>query len=283
MTELRQTHVEEQVKKENLNDAEAALLLAQTLEFNGLPLLQSPSKIGLPSQEEDSFLPPLPNFLEDILSPVSDFQTVNRLGEAAVTTEEDNGLPKPGTLEHTVTLGLFKIQQGLNRFARNPQSLLTEVGQLGYSLISGQPVADQKIGELPSTSLSSLDVNPTNVALGVLATGAIGTVMYSYLTNSALPSNLATAIRRNDLVVAASDILGLEERVEPPDQLWAWDYYDDRDADYRYNGLYPPLPQYPDMDYRELIPYGRHHYQTQFSPSRYISSKAQEMTDSAIR
>ena len=105
-----QTHVEEQVKKENLNDAEAAQLLAQTLEFNGLPQLQSPSKIGLPSQEEDSsFLPPLPNFLEDILSPGSDFQTVNRLGEAAVTDEEDNGLPKPGTLEHTVTLGLFKI------------------------------------------------------------------------------------------------------------------------------------------------------------------------------
>ena len=274
--------MEEQVKKENLNDAEAALLLAQTLEFNGLPLVQSPSKIGLPSQEDSSFLPPLPTFLEDILSPGSDFQTVNRLGEAAATGEEDtSGLPKPGTLEHAVTLGLFKIQQGINRFARNPQSLLTEAGQLGYSLISGQPVADQKIGELPSTSLSSVNLNPTNVALGVLATGAIGTVMYSYLTNSGLPTNLATAIRRNDLVVAASDILGLEEVVEAPDQLWAWDYYDDRDADYRYNGLYPPLPQYPDMDYRELIPYGRHHYQTQFSPSRYISS--QEMTDSAIR
>ena len=277
--------MEEQVLKENLNESEAALLLAQTLEFNGLPLvqsLQSPSKIGLPSQEESSFLPPLPTFLEDILSPGSDFQTVNRLGEAAATGGEDtSGLPKPGTLEHTVTLGLFKIQQGINRFARNPQSLLTEVGQLGYSLISGQPVADQKIGELPSTSLSSVNLNPTNVALGVLATGAIGTVMYSYLTNSGLPTNLATAIRRNDLVVAASDILGLEEVVEAPDQLWAWDYYDDRDADYRYNGLYPPLPQYPDMDYRELIPYGRHHYQTQFSPSRYISS--QENTDSAIR
>ena len=121
--------MEEQVKKENLNDAEAALLLAQTLEFNGLPLLQSPSKIGLPSQEEESsFLPPLPTFLEDILSPGPGFQTVNRLGEAAATVEEDNGLPTPGTLEHAVTLGLFKIQQGINRFARNPQSLLTEVG-----------------------------------------------------------------------------------------------------------------------------------------------------------
>ena len=82
MNSCCQTHVEEQAKKENLNEAQAALLLAQTLEFNGLPQLQSPSKIGLPSQTE-SFLPPLPNFLEQFLSPGADFQTVDRLGEAA--------------------------------------------------------------------------------------------------------------------------------------------------------------------------------------------------------
>ena len=110
-----------------------------------------------------------------------------------------------------------------------------------------------------------------SVALGVLATGAIGSVMYSYFTNSALATgaaSIASAIRRNDLVVAASDILGLEERVEPPEQLWIYDYYDDTDADYRYNGLYPPLPQYPDIDYREELPYGPYHYQTQFSDGR---------------
>lgn len=150
-----------------------------------------------------------------------------------------------------------------------------QVSQLGYSLISGQPVADQKIGEIPSipasTSFSEVNVSPTNVALGVLATGAIGSVMYSYFTNSALATgaaSIASAIRRNDLVVAASDILGLEERVEPPEQLWIYDYYDDTDADYRYNGLYPPLPQYPDIDYREELPYGPYHYQTQFSDGR---------------
>ena len=120
--------MEEQVQKENLNEAQAELLLAQTLEYNGLPQLQSPSKIGLIG-EESSFLPPLPNFLENIFSPGSDFDTVNRLGEAADTGQEESysGLPQPGTVEHSLKLGLFKLQQGLNRFARDPQSVLTEV------------------------------------------------------------------------------------------------------------------------------------------------------------
>lgn len=160
---------------------------------------------------------------------------------------------------------------------------MLQVGQLGYSLISGQPVADQKIGEIPSTtSISPVTVSPTNLALGVLATGAIGSVMYSYLTNSALATgaaSLATAIRRNDLVVAASDILGLEQRVEAPEQLWTYDYYDDSDADYRYNGLYPPLPQYPDIDYRELLPFGRNHYQTQFSAGQQVQRTTETSTE----
>ena len=50
------------------------------------------------------------------------------------------GLPKPGTLEHTVTLGLFRLQQGLNQAAlklqAGPESLLQE----GYSLLTGQQV-----------------------------------------------------------------------------------------------------------------------------------------------
>ena len=159
---------------------------------------------------------------------------------------------------------------------------VVQVGQLGYSLISGQPVADQKIGEIPSaTSISPVSVSPANLALGVLATGAIGSVMYSYLATGA--AGLASAIRRNDLVVAASDILGLEQRVEAPEELWTYDYYDDSDADYRYNGLYPPLPQYPDIDYRELLPFGRNHYQTQFSAGQEVQRTAETSTEKFIR
>ena len=89
------------------------------------------------------------------------------------------GLPRPGTLEHTVTLGLFRLQQGLNQAAlklqAGPESLLQE----GYSLLTGQTVATDKIGQpaadtAPSVSYSTLtNVNPTSVALGVLATGNI--------------------------------------------------------------------------------------------------------------
>ena len=77
-----------------------------------------------------------------------------------------------------MTLGLFRLQQGLNQAAlklqAGPESLLQE----GYSLLTGQTVATDKIGQAADTSgqasvsYSTLtNVNPTSVALGVLATG----------------------------------------------------------------------------------------------------------------
>ena len=89
-----------------------------------------------------------------------------------------SGLPTPGTLEHTVTLGLFRLQQGLTQLGlklqAGPESLLQE----GLGLITGQPAATDKIGQAAGTagaspvSYSTLtNVNPTSVALGVLATG----------------------------------------------------------------------------------------------------------------
>ena len=144
-----QDHVAEQAKEQNLNEAQTALLLAETLEYNGLPLINSnPDRIGLlqPSQSE-SFLPSLQSLiggLSELVSPGPGFNTVNRQGEPADTGDTDeasSGLPTPGTLEHTVTLGLFRLSQGINQLAvklSQPESLLTEVGQYGYSLISGE-------------------------------------------------------------------------------------------------------------------------------------------------
>ena len=206
-----------------------------------------------------------------------------------IEDESIAGLPKPGTLEHTVKLGFFKLQQGINQFASKlfqPESLLTDVGQYGYSLLTGQPVADDKIGTAAaadSVTYSSLtSVNPTNVALGVLATGqsfknirvhcslllpsntflqifgtlfcikmaksisfnvsgALGSVVYSALTSGNLATSAASlatgavsAIRRNDLVVAASDMLGIDDDPDPSQVTWVYDYYTDYDADYRY-------------------------------------------------
>lgn len=106
-------------------------------------------------------------------------QTAYYLNTSYTSDTDDSrpgGLPRPGTLEHTVTLGLFRLQQGLNQAAlklqEGPESLLQE----GYSLLTGQTVATDKIGQAadtaPSVSYSTLtNVNPTSVALGVLATG----------------------------------------------------------------------------------------------------------------
>ena len=119
--------------------------------------------------------------------------------------------------------------------------------QYGYSLLTGQPVADDKIGTaVDSVTYSSLtSVNPTNVALGVLATGALGSVVYSALTSGNLATSAASlatgavsAIRRNDLVVAASDMLGIDDNnnvleQDPGQVTWVYDYYSDYDADYR--------------------------------------------------
>ena len=173
----------QQAIQQNLNDAQKALLLAQTLEYNGLPqIVSSPNKIGLAGSQSDSLIPSIDTLiggLGQLVSPGPGFDTVNRLGEAAVVDEEDeqtSGLPKPGTIQHAVTLGAFRLQQGLNQLAQKlsqPESLLSEVGQFGYSLLTGQPVADNKIGQAAdSVSYSSIsNINPTSVALGVLATG----------------------------------------------------------------------------------------------------------------
>ena len=108
------------------------------------------------------------------MSPGPGFDTVNRLGEVADDTEDDgSGLPKPGTLQHTFTLGVFRLQQALNQLVSSPDSFLAD----GISLFSGQPAADNKIGQAAGTSpvsySSITSLSPTNVALGVLATGKI--------------------------------------------------------------------------------------------------------------
>jgi len=165
------------------------------------------------------------------------------------------------------------------------------VGQYGYSLLTGQPVADNKIGTAAADSVtySSLtSVNPTNVALGVLATGALGSVVYSALTSGNLATSAASlatgavsAIRRNDLVVAASDMLGIDDDPDPSQVTWVYDYYTDYDADYRYNGLHAPLPQYQDMDYREY-PGGRHYYQTLFTSNHEMEDRMETSDSMAI-
>ena len=132
-------------------------------------------------------------------------------------------------------------------------------------------------------------------------------MVYSALTSgsglasgaASLASGALTSIRRNDLVTAASELLGAAESSHVTGVKWVFDYYDDWDADYRcgynwhsslssvmcrYNGLGVPAARFPDLDYREA-PGGRLHYQTQFGlrDEEELSSREAEAQESAIR
>ena len=65
-------------------------------------------------------------------------------------------------------------------------------------------------------------------------------MVYSALTSgsglasgaASLASGALTSIRRNDLVTAASELLGAAESSHETGVKWVFDYYDDWDADY---------------------------------------------------
>ena len=75
----------------------------------------------------------------------------------------------------------------------------------------------------------------------IILSGALGTVVYSALTSgsglasgaASLASGALTSIRRNDLVSAASELLGTAQSSHETGVKWVYDYYDDWDADYR--------------------------------------------------
>ena len=91
------------------------------------------------------------------------------------------GLPRPGTLQHTVTLGVFRLQQvsfkflfltllliitpclcvqGLNQLAAKlsqPESLLADAA----SLVTGQPAAQDKLGVAAASNPVSVVMDKT--------------------------------------------------------------------------------------------------------------------------
>ena len=115
---LQQSLVEEHVNKEaaekNLNEAQTALLLAVTLEHNGLPEISvAPSKIGFVGNTSDGVLDNVVSGASSIFSTL--FGERNTSEESVDSEDSTSNLPKPGTLAHGVTLGLFKTQQTINQ------------------------------------------------------------------------------------------------------------------------------------------------------------------------
>ena len=75
----------------------------------------------------------------------------------------------------------------------------------------------------------------------LFSVGALGSVVYSALSSgpglasgaASLATGALSSIRRNDLVTAASELLGTADTSHETGVKWVYDYYDDWDADYR--------------------------------------------------
>ena len=208
-----EAHVAEEAAQQGLGEVEAAQLLEETLLYNGLTQ---------PDPAPASSSP----------------------GEPAVP-----GLPVPGTLEHTVALALFNAQQFVNQALSgsgpsqpaidNKQgenetdgSVLSAVSSLPASLGNAavqvlkfvNPASKEKTepvlaGLRPGQTYSEVvtGVDPTYTALGVLTTGALASVAYSYVASDSDIASSATdiamgavdAIARNDIVqnIANNDLI----------------------------------------------------------------------------
>ena len=236
------SHVQQEAVKQGLSAAEAEAMLVQTLEYNGLPQVNSN---------------PITGAINDLFKIGSN--TVNKIGLPAPTASSQStqelipGLPVPGTLEHTVTLALFNAQQYLNKVLSPPSQpaidnklgvaagaeagggeagIISAVSSLPSSLTNAAVQVLKFVGDPPSSATASASasgtpgqsysevvtgVDPTYAALGVLTTGALASVAYSYVASDPDIASSATdlalgavdAIARNDIVqnIANTDIV----------------------------------------------------------------------------
>ena len=288
-------HVNKQAIQENLNSIQKAQLLSETLSHNGLPQLHN--------SVEDSLATVVNTVAEgegivtDLFSSIFGDSTVNKVGVAAgAAPDQDDhvpGLPKPGTLEHTITLALFKAQQSLNALL-NPSNQPAIDNKLGVAagatedsggILAGaaaipaqiirfiSPPSNSATGTTkPGVTYSEVTSGPdiSFNALGFLTTGALGTVLYSYVTSdtdlassaTALAKGAVDAIKRNDIVQVATNaiarVTGDRFTSDPDHGNLDYNYYDQNSvgySDYGY-GYHPP-----EYDYIHNIPSGIQFYE----------------------
>ena len=264
-------HVKGQAETEGLSELERIQLQVDTLQHNGLPIpddmmdkIKSATSTSLSSiSSDDTSVNMLGNLLGSATGLVSSiFSEKDENSEEAPTSHTD--LPEQGTLEHTIMLNLFNAQQSVNMFLNSIFGEETDPNHIG----GGQFVANDKIGEaldenetdgnsilsMPSKLLRSLPVSPGTAALGLLTTGAVGSVIYSYAVNSP-PGSLATSAtslakgaveevqrRKDEMVAAASSafarVAGVGDEGDKEEEGNYIYYYDD---DVRTPLLFSPI------------------------------------------
>ena len=274
-------HVKQEAAHQNLSPSQADALLSETLSYNGLPQVntnplggitsligQGINKIGLPASASSS-------------------------SSSSLDTSHTPGLPVPGTWEHTVTLALFNAQQYLNTMFKSKPSQPAIDNKIGVAAGASETADSGIIGAVSSLPQSVTNaavqvlkfvnpssasagtgdsgsqsysevvtgVDPTYAALGVLTTGALASVAYSYVASDADIASSATslalgavdAISRNDLVeniassklvqTASNALVGLAGNTPITDREYEAEYNDYYNY-YNYDNI-----GYSDYDY----------------------------------
>ena len=250
-------HVTGQAESEGLSEVEKIQLQVDTLQHNGLPLpdtllakIKSSTSLSSLSSENSS-TNMLGNLIGSAQGLVSSIFSEDENGEdtSSSSPTTHTNLPEQGTLEHTIMLNLFNAQQSVNMFLNSifGDDTPSDPNHIG----GGQFVANDKIGEalgenntgtngggllsMPSKLLRSLPVSPGTAALGLLTTGAVGSVIYSYAVN-APPGSLATSAtslakgaveglqrRKDEMVAAASSafarVAGADDEPQTDNEL----------------------------------------------------------------
>jgi len=266
-------HVNGQAESEGLSEVEKIQLQVDTLQHNGLPIpddllakIKSSTSLLSSLSSEDISTNMLGNLIGSAQGLVSSIFSETENGEdtSSSSPTTHTNLPEQGTLEHTIMLNLFNAQQSVNMFLNSifGDDTPSDPNHIG----GGQFVANDKIGEalgdsetgtggggllsMPSKLLRSLPVSPGTAAIGLLTTGAVGSVIYSYAVN-APPGSLATSAtslakgaveglqrRKDEMVAAASSafarVAGADGEPQSDNELedegnYIY-YYDDDDS-----------------------------------------------------
>ena len=298
-------HVNKQAIKDKLNSIQKAQLLAETLAHNGLPQINNPVENTLATVVNT--VAEGEGIVTDLFSSIFGDSTVNKVGVAAgAAPDQDHhvpGLPKPGTLEHTITLAIFKAQQSLNAMLKpnNQPAIDNKLGVAAgatddddgiLATVAAMPAQIIRFISPPSEATTNTakpgvtysevtsGPDPTYAALGLLTTGALGTVLYSYVTSdtdlassaTALAKGAVDAIKRNDIVQVATNaiakVTGDKYTSEPDHGNLDYNYYDQNSvgySDYGY-GYHPPTnTEHGFSDLPHSIPSGIEFYEPDIS------------------